>query len=158
MIPKICSSTVHEIIISYLLSVTLLLICWPIFLTQCKINLTFQSQKPPNFKVVLPRVVKMVLNKHPILSISLAYNVISCKKVKRNTQEIKIAVLQTKTCGAHLLRFHRQRHQHEAHGVHFLYILQSQRWRCLGSVSTATTSPASTAINGTEHADPAHKP
>ena len=31
MIPKICSSAVHEIIITYLLSVTLLLICLPIF-------------------------------------------------------------------------------------------------------------------------------
>ena len=29
--------------------------------------------------------------KHPILSISMAYNVISCKKVERNTQKLKIA-------------------------------------------------------------------
>ena len=30
-------------------------------------------------------------SKHPMLSISMAYNVISCKKVKRNTQKLKIA-------------------------------------------------------------------
>ena len=30
-------------------------------------------------------------SKHPMLSISMAYNVISCKKVKRNTQKIKFA-------------------------------------------------------------------
>ena len=30
-------------------------------------------------------------SKHPILSISMAFNVISCKKVERNTQKLKIA-------------------------------------------------------------------
>ena len=30
-------------------------------------------------------------SKHPMLSISMAYNVISCKKVERNTQKLKIA-------------------------------------------------------------------
>ena len=30
-------------------------------------------------------------SKHPMLSISMAFNVISCKKVKRNTQKLKIA-------------------------------------------------------------------
>merc|ERR1711949_141405 len=30
-------------------------------------------------------------SKHPMLSISMAYNVISCKKIERNTQRIKIA-------------------------------------------------------------------
>ena len=30
-------------------------------------------------------------SKHPMLSISIAYNVISCKKIERNTQKIKIA-------------------------------------------------------------------
>ena len=30
-------------------------------------------------------------SKHPLLSISMAYNVISCKKVERNTQKLKIA-------------------------------------------------------------------
>ena len=30
-------------------------------------------------------------SKHPMLSISMAYNVISCKKVKRNTHKLKIA-------------------------------------------------------------------
>ena len=30
-------------------------------------------------------------SKHPMLSISMAYNVISCKKVQRNTQKLKIA-------------------------------------------------------------------
>ena len=30
-------------------------------------------------------------SKHPMLSISMAYNMISCKKVERNTQKIKIA-------------------------------------------------------------------
>ena len=30
-------------------------------------------------------------SKHPILSISMAYSVISCKKIERNTQKIKIA-------------------------------------------------------------------
>ena len=30
-------------------------------------------------------------SKHPILSISMANNVISCKKIERNTQKIKIA-------------------------------------------------------------------
>ena len=30
-------------------------------------------------------------SKHPILSISMAYNVISCKKIGRNTQKIKTA-------------------------------------------------------------------
>ena len=29
-------------------------------------------------------------SKHPMLSISMAYNVISCKKIERNTQKIKI--------------------------------------------------------------------
>ena len=29
--------------------------------------------------------------KHPMLSISMAFNVISCKKVERNTQKLKIA-------------------------------------------------------------------
>ena len=28
---------------------------------------------------------------HPMLSISMAFNVISCKKVERNTQKLKIA-------------------------------------------------------------------
>ena len=30
-------------------------------------------------------------SKHPMLSISMAFNVISCKKVERNTQKLKIA-------------------------------------------------------------------
>ena len=30
-------------------------------------------------------------SKHPMLSISMANNVISCKKIERNTQKIKIA-------------------------------------------------------------------
>ena len=30
-------------------------------------------------------------SKHPMLPISMAYNVISCKKVERNTQKLKIA-------------------------------------------------------------------
>ena len=30
-------------------------------------------------------------SKHPMLSISMAYNVISCKKIEGNTQKIKIA-------------------------------------------------------------------
>ena len=30
-------------------------------------------------------------SKHPMLSISMAYNVISCKQIERNTQKIKIA-------------------------------------------------------------------
>ena len=30
-------------------------------------------------------------SKHPLLSISMAFNVISCKKVERNTQKLKIA-------------------------------------------------------------------
>ena len=30
-------------------------------------------------------------SKHPMLSISIAYNVISCKKIEKNTQKIKIA-------------------------------------------------------------------
>ena len=30
-------------------------------------------------------------SKHPMLSISMAYNMISCKKVERNTQKLKIA-------------------------------------------------------------------
>ena len=29
--------------------------------------------------------------KHPMLSISMAFNVISCKKIERNTQKLKIA-------------------------------------------------------------------
>ena len=45
----------------------------------------------PEFKSAV-RVVKMVLNTQlPMLSISMAYNVISCKKIERNTQKIKIA-------------------------------------------------------------------
>ena len=31
------------------------------------------------------------VSKHSMLSISMAYNVISCKKVERNTQKLKIA-------------------------------------------------------------------
>ena len=34
-------------------------------------------------------------SKHPMLSISMAYNVISCKKVERNTQKLKIAARTT---------------------------------------------------------------
>jgi len=30
-------------------------------------------------------------SEHPMLSISMAYNMISCKKVERNTQKLKIA-------------------------------------------------------------------
>ena len=30
-------------------------------------------------------------SKHPMLSISMTFNVISCKKVERNTQKLKIA-------------------------------------------------------------------
>ena len=30
-------------------------------------------------------------SKHPMLSISMAFNVISCKKIERNTQKLKIA-------------------------------------------------------------------
>ena len=30
-------------------------------------------------------------SKHPMSSLSMAYNVISCKKVERNTQKLKIA-------------------------------------------------------------------
>ena len=30
-------------------------------------------------------------SRHPMLSISMAFNVISCKKVERNTQKLKIA-------------------------------------------------------------------
>ena len=32
-------------------------------------------------------------SKHPMLSISMAYNVISCKKIEGNTQKVKIADL-----------------------------------------------------------------
>ena len=42
--------------------------------TQCKIEFTYQSQKPPNFKVVLEWKNG---SKHPILSIYMANNVTS---------------------------------------------------------------------------------
>ena len=55
-------------------------------MTHCMINLTFKSQKPPNFKVVLGGKKG---SKHSIISISIADNVISYKTIKRNAQKTK---------------------------------------------------------------------
>ena len=55
---------------------------------RCQIWGTIELHRDP-----ISKVLSEWLNssKHPMLSISMAYNVISCKKVERNTQKLKIA-------------------------------------------------------------------
>ena len=61
---------------------------------QCMINLTFQSQNPPNSKWPYSGNNG---SKHPMLSISMACNVISCKKKSEETlKKSKSPILQCK--------------------------------------------------------------
>ena len=53
------------------------------FGTRCQIWGTIELHRDPISKVLSGKNV----SKHPMLSISLAYNVISCKKIKRNTKK-----------------------------------------------------------------------
>ena len=55
--------------------------------TQCKIEFTYQSQ---NLRISNWSQKGKNGSKHPMLTISMAYNVISYKKIKGNTQKIKI--------------------------------------------------------------------
>ena len=72
---------------------------WPIWFlhsrkcplrTQCKIEFTYQSQNPYESKSGKNG------SKHPMLSISMAFNVISCKKSKETLKNSKSLILQCK--------------------------------------------------------------
>ena len=54
--------------------------------TRCQIWGTIELHRDP-----ISKVLSKNGSKHPMSSISMAYNVISCKKVERNTQKLKIA-------------------------------------------------------------------
>ena len=60
------------------------------FRTRCKINLTYQSQ---NLRISKWSWSGKNGSKHPKLSISMADNVITYKKIKRNTQKPKSLIL-----------------------------------------------------------------